>query len=55
MFERLRSRRAPHALPAVPQPGEAERDSGEEEYESREEDDCEVEPSGLTRIKTHKI
>jgi len=51
MRSRLR-RREPDSAPA---PTEVDRDSGEEEYESHEEDDREVDPSDLTRVKTDKI
>ena len=51
-IESLRRRRK---LDLVPDPNEAERDSGEEEYESREEDAREISPDGMTRTKTDKI
>ena len=55
MFKWLESRRRRRKLDLVPEPREAERDSGEEEYESHEEDDREVGPSGMTRVKTDDI
>ena len=39
----------------VHEPVEGERDSGEEEYESQEEDALEVAPSGITRLKVDNI
>lgn len=55
MFEWMRSRRRRHQQDLVPEPQEVERDSGEEEYESQEEDEHEVDPSGMTRAKTDNI
>jgi hypothetical protein len=49
----LRHHRHEHQDPS--KPPQAERDSGEEEYQSNEEDAREVAPSGLTRVKTDKI
>jgi hypothetical protein len=54
MFRWLQSRRR-RKVDSVSVPREAERDSGEEEHESSEEDSREVAPSGLTRVKTDKI
>jgi hypothetical protein len=51
----MQSRRRKRQLDVVPEPRQVERDSGEEEYESDEEDDREVEPSGMTRAKTDNI
>jgi hypothetical protein len=42
-------------MPGVRQRREVERDLGEEEYKSREEDEREVAPSGMTRIKADEI
>jgi hypothetical protein len=39
----------------VPDPNEAERDSGEEEIASQEEEDREISPSGMTRVKSDNI
>ena len=39
----------------VPDPKEAERDTGEEERESQEEDAREASPNGMTRMKTERI
>ena len=49
---RLRRRKKQEPVLA---PNHTERDSGEEEYASNEEDAREVAPSGLTRVKTYKI
>jgi hypothetical protein len=54
MFKWLQSRRR-RKMDALSVPREAERDSGEEEHESSEEDAREVGPSGMTRVKTNKI
>jgi hypothetical protein len=54
MFKWLQSRRR-RKVDLVSVRGEAERDSGEEEHKSSEEDSREVAPSGLTRVKTNKI
>jgi hypothetical protein len=40
---------------AVPEAQPADRDSGEEAYESEEELEDEVAPSGMTRTNTDKI
>jgi len=47
-----RGRRDPDVLS---EPREVERDSGDEEYESHEEDEREVGQSGMTRMKTDGI
>ena len=52
MFKWLRSRRKPES---AAEPFQVERDSGEEEYASEEEDELEVDPSELTRMKTDNI
>jgi len=39
----------------MPESTEPERDSGEEEYESHEEESAEAAPSGLTRMKTDDL
>lgn len=54
MFKWLQSRRV-RRNPDVVSEREGERDSGEEEYESHEEDEHEVGPSGMTRMKTDGI
>ena len=55
MFKWLESRRRRRKLDLMAEPREVERDSGEEEYESQEEDEREVGPSGMTRMKTDGI
>src|SRR6476660_2767487 len=55
MFKWLQSRRGTRNPDMVSEPPEVERDSGEEEYESHEEDEREVGPSGMTRAKTDGI
>jgi hypothetical protein len=55
MFKWIHLRRRRREQDLVPEPQRVERDSGEEEYESREEDEREVGPSGMTRVKTDKI
>lgn len=54
MFMRMRLRRHKDQE-ALPAPNDTERDSGEEEYASHEEDAREVGPSGLARLKTDNI
>ena len=51
-IQSLRPRRDPDVAAEAE---EVERDSGEDEYASHEEDDREVAPSGLTRVKTDEI
>ena len=55
MFKWLQSRRGTRNPDMESKPPEVERDSGEEEYESHEEDEREVGPSGMTRAKTDGI
>jgi hypothetical protein len=55
MFKWIRARRPRPESDLTPETDEAERDSGEEEFASQEEDDREIAPSGLTRIKTDDI
>jgi hypothetical protein len=55
MFKWMQSRRDRRRQDSVPEPQQVERDSGEEEYESHEEDELEVGPSGMTRAKTDNI
>jgi hypothetical protein len=55
MFKWIQSRRRKRQQDRVPEPPQVERDSGEEEYESHEEDEREVGPSGMTRVKTDNI
>jgi hypothetical protein len=39
----------------VSEPREADRDTGEDEYESHEEEAREAGPSGMTRVKTDNV
>jgi hypothetical protein len=55
MFKWMQSRRRRMAEDSVPDPNEADRDSGEEEYAADEELAREVAPSGMTRVKTDNI
>jgi hypothetical protein len=55
MFKWIRSRRPRRERDFDPESAEDKHDSGEEEYASDEEDDREVAPSGLTRVKTDDI
>jgi len=55
MFKWIRARRPRPEPNLTPETDEVERESGEEEYASQEEDDREVAPSGLTRVKTDDI
>ena len=55
VFKWIHSRRRKRQQDFVPEPERVERDSGEEEYESQEEDEREVGPSGMTRAKTDNI
>jgi hypothetical protein len=55
MFKWLRGRGAKKQQQAVAEAPPAERDSGEEEYESAEEVESEIAPSGMTRAKTDNI
>lgn len=55
MFKWIRSRRPRRDRDLSPESAEDKRDSGEEEYASQEEDEREVAPSGLTRVKTDDI
>jgi hypothetical protein len=55
MFKWMHLRPRRRKLDSVPEPSEVERDSGEEEYESHEEAEGEVAPSGMTRIKTDNV
>ena len=54
MFKWMHLRRRPKPGLA-PEPSEVGRDSGEEEYESSEEEEREEAPSGMTRVKTDNI
>ena len=54
MFKWLRSRRR-DTPESVSDPVEADRDAGEEEFESHEELEDEVAPSGMTRVKTDEL
>ena len=55
MFKWLQSRRRRPQPDLVAEPREDDRDSGEEEHESHDEEDREVAPSGVTRMKTDDI
>jgi hypothetical protein len=55
MFKWLRLHRRGREPDVVPEPRQVERDSGDEDYESHEEDDREVGPSAMTRAKTDNI
>jgi hypothetical protein len=55
MFKWIRSRGSRRQEDSQPEPQQVERDSGEEEYESREELEEETGPSGMTRAKTDNI
>jgi hypothetical protein len=55
MFKWLQSRRRRPQPELVAEPREDERDSGEEELESHEEEEREAAPSGVTRMKTDNI
>jgi hypothetical protein len=55
VFKWIRSRRPRREHDLGPESAENKEDSGEEEYASHEEDDREVAPSGLTRVKTDDI
>ncbi|HKC22611.1 MAG TPA: hypothetical protein VKB64_08885 [Gaiellaceae bacterium] len=55
MFKWLQKRRGKDQQDATDKPQQGDRDSGEEEYESEEEFEEEVSPSGLTRAKTDNI
>jgi hypothetical protein len=55
MFKWIRLRRPSRDRHIEPESAEDKRDSGEEEYASREEDDREVAPDGQTRVKTDDI
>ena len=55
MFKWLQSRRGKRNPDVVSEPPEVGHDSGEEEYESHEEGEREVGPSGMTRMKTDDI
>jgi hypothetical protein len=55
MFKWLqRRRRQPESEP-TPRSPELDRDSGEDEYESHEEESREESPGGLTRLKTDDL
>lgn len=51
MFKWLQTRRTKRQQDLAGETQQADRDSGEEEYESEEE----VAPSGMTRVKTDDI
>jgi hypothetical protein len=55
MFKWLQSRRRRPQPELVAEPREGERDSGEEDLESHEEEEHESAPSGMTRLKTDDI
>ncbi len=55
MFKWLRRQGGEKQQDAMAEAPPAERDSGEEEYQSEEELEEEVAPSGMTRAKTDNI
>ena len=55
MFKWLRRRRDARREELAPNQQQGERDSGEEEYESEEELEDEIPPSGITRAKTDNL
>jgi hypothetical protein len=58
MFKWMRSRRrhgGSESMESMPKSSETDRDSGEEEYESHEDEAEEVSPDGMTRMKTEDI
>jgi hypothetical protein len=55
MFKWLRTRRGQPPEHVAAETEQRDRDSGEEEYESEEELEEEVAPSGMTRLKTDDI
>jgi hypothetical protein len=55
MFKWIRLRRRRRPSEVVPEPGDADRDSGEDEYESQEEEARESSPSGMPRANTDEI
>jgi hypothetical protein len=55
MFKWMRLRRDRRRLDSVPDPNDVERDSGEEELESEEEEAREAAPDGMTRTKSDNI
>ena len=55
VFKWIRSRRRPSEPDSAAEAHEAERDSGEDEYESHEAATDEAAPSGMTRVKTDDI
>ena len=55
MFKWLQGRRGKQQQGSVAATQQDDLDSGEEEYESEEEVESEIAPSGLTRAKTDNI
>jgi hypothetical protein len=55
MFKWIRSRRPRSEADIAPAEDDVERDSGDEEYAAHTEDEHEISPSGLTRVKTDEI
>jgi hypothetical protein len=55
IFKWLQTRRAKRQQDLMAETQQADRDSGEEEYESEEEFEDEVAPSGMTRTNTDNI
>lgn len=55
MFKWLQARRGKQQQDAVPEAQQADRDSGEEEYQAEEELEDEIAPSGMTRTNTDEI
>jgi hypothetical protein len=55
MFKWLRSRRGKQSQDVTAKTEQADRDSGEEDYQAEEELEEEVAPSGMPRVKTDDI
>ena len=55
MFKWITLRRSRPPSEVVPEPRVEDRDSGEDEYESREEEARESSPSGMPRANTEEI
>jgi hypothetical protein len=55
MFKWITLRRSRRPSEVVPEPRDQDRDSGEDEYESRDEDARESSPSGMPRANTDEI
>jgi hypothetical protein len=55
MFKWLQRRRGQQQQDVAAERHQADRDSGEEEYQSEEELEEEIAPSGMTRAKTDNV